>query len=203
MRLALFGGSFDPVHIGHLFVADEVIRTGEFDAVVFVPASNSPLKDDRPRAKDADRLAMLDLAVRGREGLSFDSWEIERGGVSYTRDTVEHLYASVQVAGTLGLVIGADLTGRFGEWRHSDEILRRTRPVVVERPGFPVDEGFSRESQRFDAERGASMLRIDNRIMAVSSSDIRERVPAGRAFRDLVPAGVYDYIVDRALYGHA
>ncbi|TVR04272.1 MAG: nicotinate (nicotinamide) nucleotide adenylyltransferase [Spirochaetaceae bacterium] len=186
-RVALFGGSFDPVHIGHLFVAEEVrIRLG-YDRVIFVPAAHPPHKNGPPAGSATDRLAMLGLAVE-HECFSIGRWEIDRGGVSYTIDTVRQVIADGLASGKPGLIIGDDLVSGFSSWREPEEVINLANIIVVRRQDTPLPELLR------DAHT------VDNSPLPVSSSQIRKRVQSGHAFRYLVPEPVYRYIVDHRLY---
>ena len=186
-RIALFGGSFDPVHIGHLFVAEEVrIRLG-YDRVFFVPAAQPPHKNGPPAGSSSDRLAMLELAIE-QESFSIGRWEIDRGGISYSVDTLRGVISEGLADGKPGLIIGDDLVTNFSLWREPETVLALADVIVVRRENTPLP----------DLLRDAHT--VDNSPLPVSSSQIRERVQTGSAFRYLVPESVYRYIVDRRLY---
>ena len=186
MRVAMFGGSFDPVHVGHLFVAEEARINFGYDRIVFVPAFQPPHKSGPPAAPAPQRVRMLQLALSGREDFDTDTWELDQGGISYTIDTVRYLYDNLQIDGQLGLIIGDDLLEGFHTWRDS-EILEQIVDVLVATRGT---EGDLPEGYRA----------IDNSPLPVSSSDVRARVKAGRAYRYLVPESVYGHIQENALY---
>ena len=186
-RIALFGGSFDPVHVGHLFVAEEVrIRLG-YDRVIFVPAAEAPHKNGPPAGSASDRLAMLELAIE-HDAFSIGRWEIDRGGVSYTVDTVRRVIADGLAVGKPGLIIGDDLVSGFSSWREPEELISLADVIVVRRDSIPLPQ-LLREAHT-----------VDNAVLPVSSSQIRERVHSGNAFRYLVSEPVYRYIVDHGLY---
>ncbi len=182
----MFGGSFDPVHVGHLFVAEEVRISFGYDRVVFVPAFQPPHKSDAPDADAEHRLRMLELAVNGRGDFPIETWEIDKKGVSYTIDTVRYLYESYPVDGRLGLIIGDDLVDGFQSWKGAAELEDMVDIMVATREGEPSA----------DFRHAA----IDNSPLPVSSSGVRERVRAGKAYRYLVPESVYGYIRTHALY---
>ena len=187
------------MHNGHLFVADEIIHLGLADHVLFVPAKTSPFKAEAgiaPGADAADRLEMLRAATAGRDGMSIDEWELEAGQVTYTVDTVDHLYRDRQLSQPPGMIIGADLLDRFDQWRDPQRLLSLVRPIIVGRPGFSKGE---MPAVLHDAEP----VYVDNRIIAVSSSEVRRRVRNGLAFCDLVPATVFDYVTTKGLYRDA
>lgn len=188
MRTAIFGGSFDPVHIGHLFIAEEVRVGLAFDKVIFIPARRSPLKKNIPGATNEQRLEMLKLALNGREDFSISDVELFRQGPSYTIDTIRELQAQGRVGEHPGLVIGDDLTGSFSAWKEYEELRRIVRLVVARREGV-IEEDSLGEYQV-----------VENAMIPVSSSQIRERVRHGRAFRYLVPEPVYQCIEANGIY---
>jgi nicotinate-nucleotide adenylyltransferase len=190
LRLAIFGGSFDPPHNGHLALADAALATGAWDRVVFVPTARSPLKSAAAGAGPDDRLAMLAAAAADDPRLAIDDCEIVRGGVSYTYDTVVDLVRRYRCDGKPGLLIGDDLVGRFAEWYRADELAALVRLVVARRR--PDGPAFDRP--HFD---------LDNRRVDVSSSEIRAAAAAGGAWRYLVPDGVRRIVEERGLYGCA
>jgi nicotinate-nucleotide adenylyltransferase len=189
----MLGGSFDPVHIGHLFIAEEAKVNLGYERIVFVPAYQPPHKDNRPEAGDTARLAMLQLAVNGRDDFEIEPYEIDRRGVSYTIDTVGYLEQRLPVTGKLGLIIGDDLVDGFHTWKRADELSSRVEIIVATRE---LIDG--RSQVRHGLLKGCQ--RIDNSPLPVSSSDIRERVRSKRAFRYLVPERVHDYISRKQLY---
>ena len=185
--MALLGGSFDPVHIGHLFIAEEVRRQFGYDTILFVPAAQPPHKQQRPAADERRRLDMLELAVRDNPAFTVEPWELQQGGLSFTIDTVRHL--SKRYRHPLGLIIGDDLVETFEQWRLADELIRSTDIMVARRDNRRLPELLS------------AATALDNSPLAVSSSMIRERIGRGAAFRYLVPDSVYAYIQEHTLYG--
>jgi nicotinate-nucleotide adenylyltransferase len=188
MRVAMFGGTFDPIHIGHLFIADEVKNILGYDRVVFVPTYQPPHKTERPQASGDERVQMLRLALNGREDMIVDSWELERAKVTYTIETVRYLYETMPIDGKLGLIIGDDLATDFDSWKEADELIQSVDLIVAHRKGEDLPRGM----EPFET--------IDNSPMPVSSSEIRERVRLGKAFRYLVTESVYVFIQQHDLY---
>jgi nicotinate-nucleotide adenylyltransferase len=183
----VFGGSFDPVHVGHLTVAVAAGRALGAGAVHLVPASVQPFKAEREPAPAADRLAMLRLAAAGEDLLVVDDRELRRGGVSYTVDTLREMRAEYG-ADRLCLMIGADAALELPQWRDVPEITRLARIVVLTRPGVT-----------------APRHRLIDRVLEVpavdaSATDIRDRVARGEPIRGLVPDPVADYIASHGLY---
>ena len=187
-RVALLGGSFDPVHLGHLHIAEVVLATGCYDQVLFVPAHLPAHKPGALLAAAAHRLTMLRLATARHSGFAVSDVELRRGGVSYTVDTVRQL----QVEGTLGarpgLVVGDDLGAELDTWRAAETLFGMVDLLVARRTEQPVPLAFPHR-------------RLANHPLPLSSSELRQRVRAGQVIRALVPDAVAAYIRQHGLYG--
>jgi nicotinate-nucleotide adenylyltransferase len=189
LRLGLFGGSFDPVHGGHLLVAQAAREELELDRLCFIPAAQSPFKPGRQPAPPAARLRWLRLALAGRPWCEVDAQEIERGGTSFTIDTVRD-YRRRFPGATLFWLIGADHVPSLPLWRDAADLAALAEFVVIPRPGqapAPFPAPF----------RGRWLQGFP---FGVSSSDIRARVKAGRTLAGLVPGPVADAIAQSGLY---
>ena len=189
MRLGIFGGSFDPPHLGHLLPAIDAAETLGLDAVRFVPAAVQPFKVGRATASPADRLAMTERLVAGIPGFTADATEIERPGLSFTVDTLAAISAAAPDA-ELVLLLGADAFALFDQWREPERILRLARVAVMTRSGESVPAD--------DVRAGVHVLQT--RRVDISSTELRARVAAGRTIRGFVPDAVADYIAERRLY---
>jgi len=189
MKLGIFGGSFDPVHLGHLLVAQAAVEELGLDRLFFVPAAQSPFKPENKPASAAIRLQLLRLALAGKTDCEIDDQEIRRGGISYTVDTLRD-YAGKFPAAKLFYLIGADNVPKLNEWREPVELARRAEFVAIPRPGGapPV----------FPTPFCGRLLR--GFPFAVSSSEIRARVQAGLTIENLVPAAVREAIGHHRLY---
>jgi nicotinate-nucleotide adenylyltransferase len=200
MRLGLFGGSFDPVHRGHLVLADSCARQAALDAVWFVPTARQPLKPSGPQASDAERLAMLRLALTDRPRFEVSALEIERGGASYTVDTLTEIHAQLPEA-ELYFLMGADSLADFLQWRRPEEICSLATPLVVRRAGSPAPnlDIFSKlvSAERLDAIRRSQ---VEMPTVPISSSQIRQLIAVGGDWKDLLPATVAEYIREKRLY---
>jgi len=189
-RIGLFGGSFDPVHLGHLLVAQAAREELELARLCFIPAAQSPFKPDTPRPTPAqERLRLLRLALAGKTWCEIDEQEIQRGGVSYTIDTVRD-YARRFPETQLVYLIGADHLPQLPKWRAAEELARLVEFVVIPRPGqaeTPFPAPF----------RGRWLAGFP---LGVSSSQIRARVKAGRPIDHLVPGLVAEAIRNNGLY---
>jgi nicotinate-nucleotide adenylyltransferase len=196
-RLGIFGGTFDPPHHGHLWLATLATDEMSLDRVLFVPAAQPPHKPGRPIASPTDRLVMTRLAIADEPSFELSPLEMERTGPSYTIDSVEELQR-VYPDASLFLIMAADSLSQIDTWREPDRLLSLIEWVVGPRPGSPgprpeaLRERFGPASERIHLLNGPSL--------DVSSSEIRRRVATGHAIRYLVPRAVHDFIVDRGLY---
>ena len=195
MRLAVLGGSYNPIHIGHLMLADAVALRYGYDTIAFVPAFLSPFKDGHSGCTAEDRLAMVKLAIADNPAFYCEPCEIRRQGVSYTIDTLKFLKKKfTQCEGKIGLIIGDDLLEGFAGWREAEHIPDYADIIVG-----------NRIIDRYSTEQAASAgklphLRVDNALLPVSSSGIRAAVKEKKSWRYLVPSAVYSYIKEHKLY---
>lgn len=188
--LALYGGSFDPVHYAHLKVAQAALDQTGVERVVFIPAARSPLKADAAVADDKDRITMLRLATADAPRFEVDSCEIERGGVSYTIDTVD-TFRQRHPAAELHWIIGADQMELLPKWHRIGEIVPEVTFIVLRRPGY---------SAAGPAIPGLRHIEIEAPLMEHSSSEIRQRLAEGGTVEGLVPPSVEAFISSRGLY---
>ena len=191
MKLGIFGGTFDPVHHGHLIVAEAVRESVGLDRIMFVPTLISPHKQDVVTAPAEHRLAMLREAVKPNPFFEVLDIEIERGGVSYTVDTIRMLGVS-HPRDTLYLLIGADNLVEFGTWREPSEILSHAVLVVMDRPGFT---GGAPEPAL-----PARTIRCRVPAIDISGTEIRRRVREGLPISYMVPPAVARIIGRHRLY---
>ena len=194
-RLGIMGGTFDPIHIGHLACAEQAREAYDLDAVVFVPAGAPVFKKHIRVSSAADRLAMCHLAVDGNEHFDVSPIEIERGGDTYTVDTLRQLRAHYPDNVALYFITGADAVHDIVRWRESAQVARLARFIAATRPGYDVEADV-------DAEAYAmfSIDKLEVTSLAVSSSSLRERVRAGKSIRYLTMDGVRRYIEGNGLY---
>jgi nicotinate-nucleotide adenylyltransferase len=198
MRLGLLGGSFNPVHYGHLLLAETAREDCRLDQVWFVPAAVPPHKQSRSLAEGKHRVEMLKLAIGGHPQLDVATIELDRGGVSYT---VETLTALTSPNRELFLILGSDALLDLPNWRQPERICELATLIVARRPGAgPVSLDclaavVPEERRRHFARHQIEMPRLD-----LSSSDIRRRVAAGRSIRYRTPRGVEEYIRAQGLY---
>ena len=185
--VGLFGGSFDPIHHGHLIVAGAVAETLGLDELRFMPANEQPLKAGGHGASAADRTAMLELAIGGESGFAVERAEVERPGPSYTVDTLRLLRAR-EPDTEFVVLLGTDAAAELDRWREPAELVKLARVAVFARPGtLPVE--------------GPRIWRsVPVPAIEISATAVRERVRAGRSVRYWVPDAVADYIARHRLY---
>ncbi len=202
-RIGLFGGSFDPVHVGHLHVAAAAARAAGLERVLFLPAAQPPHKPEQILASGSDRVAMLELALRDHADWFVDTIELERAGISYTIDTVRELRARfcLHPDARLFLVLGSDNLRGFSKWKDAAGLLQLIEPIVVPRE---VDLGSTLENLRaeFPPELAARIERaiVPCSPVLVASSAIRAALRRGHVAPGLLPAGVREYIEARGIY---
>jgi nicotinate-nucleotide adenylyltransferase len=186
--VGVFGGSFDPVHFGHLIVVRAVAEAANLSEVRLVPAREQPLKAGTHGAPAADRAAMLDRAVAGEAGFRVERLELDRPGPSYTVDTLRELRAR-EPGHRFALLLGADAARDLPQWKEAAALPGLATLVVFARPGAPVPAGLPDRTVVVEAPQ------VD-----ISATAIRARVRAGRSIRYLVPEAVADYIATHRLY---
>ena len=189
MRTLVFGGSFNPIHLGHLIMAEEIRQELDFDRVLFVPAACSPFKDGSEDPGPQHRLAMLELALGDNPDFAIDKRELGRAGPSFTIDTIRSLVLEGAVESRPGLLIGDDLLDGLARWREIAALEVEAGIVVGRRSA--QNRGKAATEYRY----------ASNRIIPISSSDIRTQVLLKRSIRYLVPELVRAYILEKGLYG--
>lgn len=199
-NIGILGGTFNPVHLGHLILAESALEAAGLDRVLWVPCSRPPHKGAEGLAGAADRWAMVRAAIRGHANFCASDIELKRGGVSYAIDTVCELRRCHPRA-NLFFIIGSDTLAELHGWKDIGDLLERCTFVSFARPGY---EAASR-SIRLPAPWPRRLMRRCHRarLIEISSSDIRRRRAAGRSIRYLVPPAVERYIGVHNLYGNA
>jgi nicotinate-nucleotide adenylyltransferase len=183
MRIGIYGGTFNPVHHGHLILARQALEEFKLDRLIFVPAAESPFKIQNHTAPAGDRLAMLQSAIAGEDRFAVDPLEIERGGVSYSIDTVK-IFRSRDPEAELFFLVGEDNADRLTEWHRFEELKKLVCFVVLSR------------SEDFES----SEYPVVQRRIEISSTEIRNRVAKQESITYLVPESVKHYIEQHQLY---
>jgi nicotinate-nucleotide adenylyltransferase len=200
MRLGIFGGSFDPVHYGHLLLAESCREQAQLDKVWFVPNALSPFKREHPPAAAKHRLEMLQLAIGGHEAFHVSTIEIDRGDVSYTVETLEQI-AAQQPHATLFLLLGADSLVDFPQWREPERICALAQLLVVRRHGSPEPDYKMLASLVSPQQlRQIQDSAVDMPLIDLSATDLRRRAAAQHSLRYRTPRAVEKYIETQRLY---
>jgi len=198
VRIGVYGGTFDPLHLGHLAVAEAVREAAGLARVLFVPNSRQPLKTDGPYASGLQRLRMVEAAVAGNPGFALSTLEIDQAGPSYTIESLDALRAA-QPEVEWRFILGTDAANGLGSWRRPDRILAEYRPLVLVRAGWERLDWPALERVRPDAR--ALIEIVDVPHLAIASRDLRERIREGRTVRYLVPEPVMAIIEAEGIYG--
>jgi len=187
MKIGILGGTFNPIHIGHLILAEEVREKLRLDKIVFVPAALPPHKADTEIALAGARYEMIKMAIKGNKYFSLSNFEIKRLGRSYTIDTLKE-FNRIYPRDELYFITGSDLLRYLDEWKDLNEIIKMVKFVVATRPGYPLDKIPS------------YIQTVAIRAVDVSAFEIRECIKNNLSFRYLVPEAVADYIRRKRLY---
>lgn len=198
MNIGVLGGTFDPVHIGHLTLAEEVAGRLNLDEVLFIPAGQPWLKADAPVSAAEHRVPMVRLAIAGRPRFRLRTMEIERAGPSYSVDTIRELKQQIAAGDGLFFILGWDNLIDLPRWRQPSQLIKMCRLVAVPRIGYPVPDLAPLEAAIPGLSGRLTML--DKPEIDISASVIRERVSRGLSIERLVPKAVAKYIKDHGLY---
>ena len=212
MRIGLFGGSFNPIHLGHLRAAEEVREAMELDLVYFIPAASPPHKTGTDLAPSDHRLRMVPLATKGNRDFMVSDAEVRRSGHSYTVDTVRHFRTTLRAQPSLFLMMGSDSFAELETWKEADEIARLCSVIVHSRSAASEAEsspgalaalrrfGYSKNSGYYVHPSGQTLSFVTTTFLPISASAIREQLQKQRSARYLVPTDVLDYIERHGLY---
>ena len=188
MRIGILGGTFNPIHIGHLILAEEALSKLSLDKVIFVPTYLPPHKSVEGNARPQERLRMVKLAIEDNPALEVSSFEIESKKKSYSVETLKEFRKKYGKTTQLYFITGSDLLKDLFSWKDVNEIFRVSKFIVANRPGYPVTD-IPEEAER-----------VVITPIQVSSEDIRKRIKSGRSIRYLVPEKVREYILAHNLY---
>lgn len=211
MRLGILGGTFDPIHLGHLRIAEEMYEELDLEKVYLIPGALPPHKDRKPLTPFHDRLSMARLAVHGSSVLEILDLEGYRQGLSYSIETLKEIRQRFQPRLDLFFIIGMDAFQEIETWKDYKKLFDYTHFVVIKRPGFPFQEleafvlslgvGFKRKGKdTFITPSGNILFYKEVTLLGMSSTGIREMVAGGRSIRFLVPESVRSYIMEKGLY---
>lgn len=197
-KTGLFGGTFDPIHLGHLVMAEEARLKLGFDRVVFIPARQPWLKADQCITPAHHRLAMVELATASNPFFEVSTAELDRPGPTYTIDTVRQMKEMMEPSDELYFIVGSDALTDLPGWKEPDRVTELCRIVSLERPGFPEVDVMALKSHL--PAVSDCLIQLDAPRIEISSTAIRERIRRGLSVRYLVPAEVEEYIRRHGLY---
>ncbi len=198
MKIGLLGGTFDPVHNGHLAIAESVMSGVGLDEVIFMPASQTPLKEDCDILAAEHRVEMVKLAIEGIPCFKLSMIEMERGGPSYTIDTIVELKNIVEEEDAIFFIMGCDSLAGISRWKEPGRLIRVCRLVAVPRPGIDIPDLTSLENEVPGISENVIIL--DGPHIDISATEIREKVSEGLPISNLVPRPVEEYIKQHGLY---
>jgi len=187
----IFGGNFDPIHVGHLILARDVLEQAKLDRVLFIPASEAPLRQHAALASGADRLDLVRAAISGESVFDVSEVELRAGGNSYTINTIESLRAE-NPNERFSLIIGADQLDQLTLWHRVEELIELTEFICLERPGYVLEAPAKLDNLRWCS--------IKARSIAISSTEIRDRIRKGLSVQHLLPESALQIIRERKLY---
>ncbi len=213
MKWGLFGGTFDPIHIGHLRCAEEVREIFDLDRIFFIPAARQPLKTDQDITPYVDRARMVELAIQGNPAFALSDLEQQRGGTSYSIDTVIYFLSNSPADLELYFILGQDAFCDIQQWKDWQELLKRCHFIVMTRPGYETEDlpailteniartySYNNGSDGFTGPTGTSIYFRRLTFLEISSTDIRTRVAQQQSIRYLVPKTVHEYISTGGFY---
>lgn len=191
VKIGFLGGSFDPVHFGHLMAAQDAFEQHQLDRLILVPAAQAPLKPNDVQSSSRDRLAMLRAAVEWDRRFDISDLELRRGGVSYTVDSARYFRAQFP-SDELYWIIGGDQLPKLHLWKEIEALAQLVEFIFLERPGFPV--------RAHPQISGLRLHRCDGHLLAINSTELRERTRRGLSLDYFVPHKAIVYIRENALY---
>ena len=198
-RIGIFGGSFDPVHLGHIGLAKDAAKLAGLEKVVLIPAKLQPFKLDKKVTAGEDRLKMLQLAAEGDDALEVSDYELTRDGISYTYLTMRAMKERYGSDTKLYFITGTDSFLNIDKWMNAEELLSSYSFLVGTRPGYK-DRELEEYIERISCDYNTEVKHIDNIQVDVSSTEIRERIENGISAADLIPSEVERYIREKGLY---
>lgn len=208
LPIGILGGTFDPIHLGHTWIAKAIINLVNLDKILFVPCSQSPLKNQTVASAE-DRLNMVKIAIKNNPEFSANDCEIERGGLSYTIDTLKTLKL-VYPDNALIFIIGTDAFNRFNEWEDRYEILQLAHLLVVNRPGFLpttnpkvielLEKHQTKDARSLQKQNAGLIYLIDIAPLPISATQIRNLIKSNQSASNLVAKEVWKYICKNKLY---
>ena len=200
-KIILFGGTFDPIHLGHTIVADAAVKYIDANKIIFVPAKRSPLKGFMPVASDIDRLKMINLAIANLTDFEVSDWELSRPAPSYTLNTVRHFQTEFGSDTTVYWLVGADSIGDLIYWHGITELIDECNIAMMYRADFDTPD-FTKFKQLWGRDRVEKLQRniIPTPLIEISSTEVRKRLSSGLDVTQMLDSAVLSYISENNLY---
>jgi nicotinate-nucleotide adenylyltransferase len=198
IKKGIIGGTFDPIHNGHLYIAHEALHMLALDSILFMPAGNPPLKTERKKTDASIRYELVKMAIRNEKRFALSSYEIEQKGISYTYKTMEYLKA-VEPETEWHFITGADCLINLSLWKNVERILDACRLVVFNRPGF-TKENILQQKKKIEEHYKKEILFLDLNLLEISSTAIKNMIKEGRDVSYLLPESVYNTVLELGIY---
>ncbi|MDP4093641.1 MAG: nicotinate-nucleotide adenylyltransferase [Bacillota bacterium] len=198
-RIGISGGTFDPIHYGHLIISEEIRVNFKLDKVIFIPTGKPPHKSQSEVTESEHRFNMVNIAIHTNPSFEVSRIEMEREGYIYTIDTMSRLKAELGESSELFFITGADIVWDLPKWKKPEQLFDLCEMIVAYRPGYLKEDFFS-EIEKLKIKYGAKINVAETSIIGISSTEIRNRVRAGNSIKYLVPEDVEKYIHDNNLY---
>lgn len=198
-RIGILGGTFDPVHYGHIALAEDAVREADLDEVVMIPARIQPFKQDREYASGEDRFRMLALAAGKNDHITVSRYELEQEGVSYTYLTLRHMQKFFGEDTRLFFITGTDSFLKIDTWKNAPELLTKYSFIIGTRPGYRQEE-YQEALKRITSAFGTEVISMNKTELDISATQIREMVAEGKEITGLLPPEVERYITEHGLY---
>lgn len=198
-KIGIFGGSFDPVHLGHTGLAEDAMKQAGLDKVIFIPARLQPFKLDKKLTSGKDRFELLKLATRENEGFEVSSYELNENGISYSYLTMRAMQKQFGTDAKLYFITGTDAFLKIDQWKNAEELLTKYSYVIGTRPGYKQEE-LKLCIKKIREAYNTEIINIDNVQIDVSSTEIREILGRGDSAKGLISVEVERYIKEHGLY---
>ena len=198
MKIAVMGGTFDPIHNGHLIVAEYVRTSLKLDKVIFIPSGVHPFKNNKNITEGKKRLDILSLAIKSNEYFDISTMEINREGITYTIDSIKEL-KEIYKEDEVYFIIGSDIIFEIEKWKDFEELIELCKFILLYRPGKNEDK-IENRIEELKKLYGLEFVRVEAPLIEISSTEIRERVKEDLSIKYLVPEIVEDYIYKHKLY---
>lgn len=198
-KVGILGGTFDPIHNGHLYIASEALEILNLDHIIFMPSGNPPHKISKEKTDGKIRYELVRRAIKNYEGFVIDSYEIDKRGLSYTFETLEYLREKFGKETELYFITGADCLIDIYKWKNIKKIFINSTLVVFNRPGYDIDKLFENK-KKVEEEFNTKIIFLPLLILDISSTYIREKIKNGKNVDFFIPEDVSKYIKELNLY---